>query len=52
MDGQHKYMFDRENLMHVLRESGFQNVRLQEFNQSVDLAERVHESIYVSCWKS
>jgi len=52
MDGQHKYMFDRENLMHVLRESGFQNVRLREFNQSVDLAERVHESIYVSCWKS
>jgi len=48
MDGQHRYMFDEENLVYVLSVAGFTDVRIREFDSSIDLAERRHGSIYVS----
>jgi predicted SAM-dependent methyltransferase len=46
MAGQHKYMFDEENLVAILRSTGFRNVRLRQFDPSLDLKERDFESIY------
>ena len=46
MDGHHKYMFDKENLIQVLTMAGFVNVRLRSFDPQLDLEGRRHESIY------
>ena len=46
MDDEHKYMFDEENLVHILNANGFNNVKLREFDSEVDMKERDHESIY------
>jgi hypothetical protein len=46
MIGQHKYMFDEENLVYILKAKGMQNVHLREFNPLLDLKERDFESIY------
>ncbi|MDQ5975336.1 MAG: hypothetical protein QG661_2545 [Actinomycetota bacterium] len=46
MGGEHKYMFDQENLLHILRTSGFVDVAARSFDPQVDMAERDHESIY------
>jgi predicted SAM-dependent methyltransferase len=46
MDGQHKYMFDDENLVHVLRAAGFKEVRLRAFDPRLDRPERDPDSIY------
>jgi predicted SAM-dependent methyltransferase len=46
MDGHHKYMFDQENLVYILREKGMKNVRIREFDPHLDLKERDFESIY------
>jgi predicted SAM-dependent methyltransferase len=46
MDGHHKYMFDEKNLINILIEVGFKNVKLREYEQYIDSAERKHESIY------
>ena len=46
MDGHHKYMFDEENLVFILRKKGFTKVRLREFDASIDSKEREFESIY------
>jgi len=46
MDGHHQYMFDEENLIHRLKQNGFQNVRLRKFDPDLDLKERDFESIY------
>jgi predicted SAM-dependent methyltransferase len=46
MDGEHKYMFDEENLLFVLSSNGFNNVRLRRFDPSIDLQERDFESLY------
>lgn len=51
MDGQHKYMFDKENLIYILKTKGFSNVRLREFDANVDLKERDFESIYAEAEK-
>jgi predicted SAM-dependent methyltransferase len=47
LGGQHKFMFDEENLPRVFEEAGFRNVKLRSFEPSIDRAERAHESIYV-----
>jgi predicted SAM-dependent methyltransferase len=47
MGDQHRYMFDEENLVQVLGAAGFANVRIREFDASIDLAERRNGSIYV-----
>lgn len=46
MAGQHKYMFDEENLLFILRSRGFRNVRPRMFDPNIDLRERDLESIY------
>jgi predicted SAM-dependent methyltransferase len=51
MAGEHKYMFDEENLVFILRSKGFRNVRLREFDPSLDMAERDFESIYAEAEK-
>ena len=47
LDGQHKYMFDEENLTNLLKKIGFVSVELRDFDPSLDLAERKHESLFV-----
>jgi hypothetical protein len=46
MDGRHKYMFDEENLLAILKKVGFSNSQLRDFDPDLDLAERSFESIY------
>lgn len=43
---EHRYMFDQENLLHILRKAGFHGVTERGFDPGVDLSERDHESIY------
>jgi len=51
MDGHHKYMFDEQNLIVILENKGFRNVRLRNFDPSLDLKERDFESIYAEAQK-
>lgn len=51
MKDQHKYMFDEVNLLNLLRKAGFSDVRLREFNPTLDLSERDFESIYATALK-
>lgn len=46
MDGHHKYMFDEENILVILRDIGFREVRLRSFDSHLDQVARQHESIY------
>ncbi len=46
MDGEHKYMFDQENLLHILTRAGFQDVKERDFDPATDRAERDYESLY------
>lgn len=47
MDGHHKYMFDEENIVVILKKAGFRNVRLRDFDKTLDLEVRDYQSIYV-----
>jgi predicted SAM-dependent methyltransferase len=51
MNGEHKYMFDEENLLHILESKGFKNVHLRQFDPSLDLQVRDFESIYAEAEK-
>lgn len=51
MGGDHKHLFDEENLVHVLSDAGFRNVRIRHFDSEVDLEIRRHESIYAEAEK-
>jgi len=51
MDGHHRYMFDKENLLFILRHHGFRNVRERVFDPAIDLKERDFESIYAEAEK-
>jgi len=51
MDGCHKYLFDDENLLSVLRTAGFRNVQLRSFDPMIDVSVRQHESLYAQCCK-
>jgi predicted SAM-dependent methyltransferase len=51
MAGEHKYLFDEENLLHILSAAGFENVRAREFDPETDLAERDYESLYAIAFK-
>jgi len=46
MDGHHRYMFDEENLLVVLKEARFREVQLRDFDPSLDMEERRAQSIY------
>jgi predicted SAM-dependent methyltransferase len=49
--GKHKYMFDEENLIHILKAKGMKNVHLREFDPSIDLKKRAFGSIYAEAEK-
>lgn len=51
MDGNHKYMFDEENLIYILQAKGLKNVHLRPFDPSLDRQERHFESIYAEAHK-
>jgi hypothetical protein len=51
MAGEHKYLFDRENLLHILNAAGFDHVAPREFDPETDLAERDYESLYAIGFK-
>lgn len=51
MDGGHKYMFDEENLLYILRKAGLNCVRLRSFDEELDLKVRDFESIYAEGFK-
>jgi predicted SAM-dependent methyltransferase len=40
MGGDHKYMFDEENLLHLMRAAGFRNARLRPFAPELERTER------------
>jgi predicted SAM-dependent methyltransferase len=46
MDGHHRYMFDDENIIVILKRAGFRNVSLRDFDRTLDLEVRDFESIY------
>ena len=46
MGDEHKYMFDEENLLFILKKNGFQNVRTRPFDSTIDKKERDFESLY------
>ncbi len=52
MAGEHRYMFDEENLLHILRTKGLVNVSTRDFDPTVDKAERDFESIYAIGYKT
>ena len=51
MAGEHKYMFDQENLLHILTAKGFVNVSARAFDPETDMQERDFESIYAIGYK-
>ena len=51
MDGQHKFMFDAENLAFHCEAAGFVSCVVRPFDPSLDIAARDYESLYMSCLK-
>ena len=51
MGGEHKYMFDEENVLAILKMVGFSDVQLRTYDPSLDLEGRDYESIYVQAKK-
>ena len=47
MDGEHKFMFDEDNILSILTKAGFKDATLREMDTQLDLEERDHETIYV-----
>ena len=46
LNGQHKFMFDEQNLTSIIKMCGFKEVSLRNFEEDLDLQERDYESIY------
>ena len=47
LGGEHRYVFDEENVVALLKMAGLVDVRLRDFDPHRDVHERRHESIYV-----
>lgn len=47
MSGQHRYMFDSENLVIILKKAGFRNVCLRDYDSTLDIEARRSQSLYV-----
>ena len=45
LGGQHMYLYDEENLVNILRQTGF-NAKLREFDPKLDLRIREHDSVF------
>lgn len=52
LNGEHRHMFDEENLVYMLEKSGFESVRIREFDPGIDMPERKLGSIYATGIKS
>ena len=53
-EGEHKILFEPENLMKILEEAGFKNVQLREPDPNLDPKHHVngaYNSIYAIGWK-
>jgi predicted SAM-dependent methyltransferase len=48
MGGHHRYMFDKESLVLILKDAGFKDAKLREFDPDIDQREREYESIYIT----
>ena len=46
MDQEHKFLFDEENLLNILKKVGFRSVKLRKFDPVIDTQKRDFESIY------
>ena len=51
MGGHHKFMFDEQNLVKILRMNQFANVSLRSFDPLLDPSDRRHESLYAQAVK-
>jgi predicted SAM-dependent methyltransferase len=51
MNGEHKHLFDLENLIAIHKTCGFQSTKRRQFDSSLDMKERDYESIYVEAVK-
>jgi predicted SAM-dependent methyltransferase len=51
MYGHHKCMFDAESFMILVKDAGFRDVGIREFDASLDQETRRFESFYVECVK-
>ena len=51
LGGEHKHMFDIDQLLWIMKEVGFERVNPREFDPDVDLIERHAESIYAIGYK-
>ena len=51
MDQEHKYLFDKENLINTLKKIPFKKVELRNFDKSLDNKARDLESIYAAAIK-
>jgi predicted SAM-dependent methyltransferase len=51
MGGEHKYMFDRENLFNIFLSNGFRECKLREFISSFDSEEHQDYTIYFEATK-
>ena len=48
MNGEHRHMFDEENLVTILRRAGFADAAACDFDPELDVPERMFESLYAS----
>ena len=51
MGGEHKFMFDKQNLRSHCESAGFERGALREFDPDLDLEFRRYESLYFKCEK-
>lgn len=52
MGGEHKYMFDTENLINILRLCGFNSAETRSYGHPLDRPNRDFESIYATATKA
>lgn len=51
MDGQHMYMYDRTNLVALVKTAGFARAEITPFDPVLDKPSRQHESLYLTATK-
>jgi predicted SAM-dependent methyltransferase len=51
MNGEHKYLFDSQNLVNIFKIAGFSEVKLTNFDPEIDPFDRKAESIYCEARK-
>lgn len=51
LDGEHRHIFDEENLIHILEIAGFKSAKERDFDPEIDLESRRFGSIYASAIK-